>query len=851
MRCKTYNNDMKKLTLILLILFSAFSLRAEVGESCGNPIPVDMEYSGSFPAGEYWFTATTDALPLTIYYYPEDTTVGAPEVWIDLTCTSGVYEDTLVAKMVQTAGQYHLSFPMREVPDKQYDENGQLYYSIVYDRNYRDMLYNQGVTYSIPAYVRLVNPTQASVDIVSTSVNARCREYVNTLGLNTSLRVVPADSVYVHLWPLGEWINKTYRITWQGEGNMEFVDGKDCLLSHYSRVYQNYNLIDDTLTVRPRLASDWIKDIYQTDFYVRLFAQNEGVLKIEEFQEVSRLIEVIIGGVSAAIDHDALTITVVLPAGTTKAQIIKAVKNAEIHYEAYNGEKPAINNTANKLTFGDKTYKISATVAPSAGNSDATLSSITVDGYPLDGFLASTLEYTDVEVTTTVPVVEAQPTVLTSSVKITPASSLPGTATIVVTAEAGNTQTYTLHLIAGRSRDASLASLTIDGKPFPLTEGETSYRTAVTKLPVVEATATDPAATVLVEQAKGVPGFAQVRVTAEAGNVQNYTFSFVMDSRFEPCLEATPSLTLGEPVALSVSQPDAVYNIPVKDWAEQHIRFSWDADADLMVYAGTSCFFDPTNPDETLLDSFLLAIPKGETSRHFDFRPADLRDLAHRSLDGTLYLRFRILRDGNLTLTEWTENCLTQSVLLDLPSRNTIVADARGKYKIYLPDWKNKMVQLKWEGISDVTMFVADDCNFYLTPDNIHVLQPSPFSFAAGKDSLTITPEITSLWNYSADGGFVYVRFVNDVEGVLSLMDITEHSGETALIDQDADSWYCYRLDAGWQVVAKQPVKLTVYTLTGTLLQTICLQPDVPVLLSLPQGVFVLRTMDEVKKLIN
>lgn len=842
---------MKKLTLILLILFSAFSLRAEVGESCENAIPVDVEYSGSFPAGEYWFTATTASLPLTIYYYPEDTTVGAPEVWIDLTCTPGVYEDTLVAKMLQTADQYHLSFPMREVPDKQYDENNQLYYSIVYDRNYRDMLYNQGVTYSIPAYVRLVNPTQASIDIVSTSVNARCREYVNTLGLNTSLRVVPADSVYVHLWPLGEWINKTYRITWAGEGAMEFVDGKDCMLSHYSRVYQNYSLADDTLVVRSRLTSDWIKDIYQTDLYVRLFAENEGVLKIEEFQEISRLIEVVIGGVSAAIDHEALTITAVLPAGTKKAQIVKDVKAADIRYEAYNGEKPVINNTATKLTFGDKTYTISATAAPAEGNIDATLRSISVDGNPLPDFLAATLAYNDVEVTTENPVVTAEPNSAAASVAVTQASSLPGTATIVVTAEAGNTQTYTLHLIAGRSRDASLASLTIDGKPFPLVEGETSYRTTVTKLPVVEASATDPAAIVLIEQAKGVPGFAQVRVTAEAGNVQNYTFSFVMDPRFEPCLEATPSLSLNTPATLTLSQPDAVYNIPVKDWTEQHIRFSWDAGADLMVYAGTSCFFDPANPDETLLDSFLVAIPKGETVRHFDLRPADLKDLAHRSLDGTLYLRFRIPQDGNLTLTEWTENCLTQSVLLDLPSENTIVADAREKYKIYLPDWKDKTVQVKWVGTTDATMFVADDCNFYLTADNIHVLQPSPFDFAAGKDSVTIAPDVTALWNYSADNGFVYVRFVNNMEGMLSLTDRTKHDGETALADPDNEDWYCYQLDGGWQVVAKQPVQLAVYTLTGTLVQTLFLQPDVPAMLSLPQGMYVLRTAKGVKKLIN
>lgn len=841
---------MKRLTFILLTLIAAVTLRAEIGESCENAIPVDVEYSGSFAAGEYWFTANTDALPLTIYYYPEDTTADAPEIWIDLTCTPGVYSDSLVAKMLQVADQYNLSFPMREIPDKQYDENGQLYYIIVYDRNYRDMLYNQGVTYSIPAYVRLVNTTQASVDIVSTSVNARCRDYVNTLGLNTSLRVLPADSVYVHLWPLGEWIKKTYRITWNG-GTMALVDGKDCQLTHYSRVYRQYDMPDDTITVRPRLTSQWINDIYQTEFYVRLYPQTEGVLKIEEFQEISRLLEVIIGGVPAAIDHDALTITAVLPAGTKKAAIMKAVKAADIRYEAYNGETPRFNNTATILYFGEKEYSVHTSAAPEQGSVDATLKSITIDGEPLENFLSATLNYTDVEVTSTSPVVAAEATNTTSSnVSITQVSSVPGTATIVVTAEAGNTQTYTIHFIAGRSKDTSLSSLTVDGKPFTLVAGETSYRTTVTKLPKVNATPSDPAATVFIEQPKGVPGFAQVRVTAEAGNIANYTFYFVMDPRFEPCLAETPTLALNTPVALSTAQPDAVYNIPVKDWTDQHIRFSFDGNTDLQVYIGTSCFFDPLNPDETLLDSFCVAVPKGEDTRHFDFLPSVLKDLSHRSLDGTLYLRFRILGDGNLTLTDWTETCLTQSNLLDIPSTHSIAVDSRAKYKIYLPDWNNKNIQIKWQGTSNATMFVADDCNFYLTADNIHVLQPSPFYLAAGEDSLTVSPDVTALWNYSADNNFVYVRFINNMQGTLSITDLSPHSDETALTNANHGNWYCYRQNGLWQVLAQQTMPLTIYTVTGALVETLSLQAGIPLTLSLPQGVYLLKTSEGVKKLI-
>ena len=233
---------MKKLILLTFGLMLTNLLFAYEGDKCLNAIEVESEYSGTFAEGEYWFTSTTSFLPLTIYYYPEDTTTQAPEIWIDLTCTPGVYEDSLVAKMLLSADQYGLSFPMKEIPEKEYDSKGRMFYRITYDKNYRDMLYNQGVTYAIPAYVRVINYGQASVDIVSTSINAQCREYVNTLGLNTSLRVAPEDSVYVHLWPIGEWINKKYKVTGSGEGKLDFFAGKDCLIERDIRVLHQYEL---------------------------------------------------------------------------------------------------------------------------------------------------------------------------------------------------------------------------------------------------------------------------------------------------------------------------------------------------------------------------------------------------------------------------------------------------------------------------------------------------------------------------------------------------------------------------------------------------------------------------------
>ena len=844
---------MKKLTLLLLGLTLCSALWAYEGESCTKAIEVEAEYSGTFAEGEYWFTSTTSFLPLTIYYYPEDTTTQAPEIWIDLTCTPGVYEDSLVAKMLLSADQYGLSFPMKEVPEKEYDSKGRMFYRITYDKNYRDMLYNQGVTYAIPAYVRVVNHGQAAVDIVSTSINAQCREYVNTLGLNTSLRVAPEDSVYVHLWPIGEWINKKYKVTWSGEGKLDFFAGKDCLIERDIRVLHQYELSHDTITMTETRTSNWIKDIYQTELYVRLYAEKEGVLKIEEYQEISLLKEVILTynnqSFYAMIDHENLLITAQFPQGATLANMITAWRDAKFIYDAYNNEKPVVNVIKATLTFGDKTYTLKNVALSATGNVDASLKSITVDGIALEGFLPQTAVYRDVEVTSTTPVVAATANAATSTVEITQVTEVPGTATITVTAEAGNTQTYTLYIIAGRSKDASLKEVTIDGKAFTLKEGEVSYRTQVSKLPIVNAVANDTKATVEIEQAKGVPGFAQVRVTAEAGNVETYTFNFVMDPRFEVCLGSTPTLELDKSVTLTPAEADAVMNVPVKQWTEKYVRFVWSGENDLMVYVGTSCFFDPKNPDETLIDSMRVFRPKGEDITHYDLRPDDLKELAKRSLDGTLYVRFSIPTEGQLSLTEWVENCHTESKFIDLNTTTEIPANARLKYKIYIPDWMSQDVKLTWTGDAAATVYIADACDFYLTEDNIHVLDPSPYTFAAGEDSTWVVKNTSILWSYYADNQYVFIRVVNQLPGTLTVTPKIKPSTQLQNTQATTLSWS--KTEQGVRLHSTKDQTVNILTLTGVCVKEINLLPWHPEYINLPKGVYIVRCEDGAMKLTN
>ena len=184
------------------------------------------------------------------------------------------------------------------------------------------------------------------------------------------------------------------------------------------------------------------------------------------------------------------------------------------------------------------TYTVHFMVASSA-SSDASLSDIMVDGTSIADFDAATMSY-DVELaagTTAVPAVTATATDANATVEVTDATGLPGSATILVTAEDGETtNTYTVNftIASGGSSDATLSDIKVDGTSIDGFDAATvTYNielpAGTTAVPVVTATATDVNATFEVTDATELPGSATILVTAEDGTSERtYTVNFTV-----------------------------------------------------------------------------------------------------------------------------------------------------------------------------------------------------------------------------------------------------------------------------------------------------------------------------------
>ncbi len=166
-------------------------------------------------------------------------------------------------------------------------------------------------------------------------------------------------------------------------------------------------------------------------------------------------------------------------------------------------------------------------------SSDATLSDLTVNGTTVEGFDPYVYHYTmAIPEGDPLPITGATPNDSAATVNITQTPAVPGTSTVLVTAEDGVTQhTYTIdfHVLG---TDATLADLTVNGTTIPGFDPNIfEYDYTVPNgdpIPVVGATPSDTNATMVITQATSLPGTATVLVTAEDTITTNlYTVNFL------------------------------------------------------------------------------------------------------------------------------------------------------------------------------------------------------------------------------------------------------------------------------------------------------------------------------------
>jgi len=197
----------------------------------------------------------------------------------------------------------------------------------------------------------------------------------------------------------------------------------------------------------------WIGSVYEFNIYSgQMDAQTVAMRSInfplEDETSDATLSDLTVDGVTiSGFASYKLNYSVILSAGDPIPAVAVTPKNPNASAVVTPAtELPGTTTIVVTAEDGTTTVTYSVNFNTAASN-DATLSDLTVDGTTVNGFDPAVYSYTVTLPygTTTVPTVAATATHAAANVVVTPAASLPGTTTVVVTAEDGTTKkTYSV-----------------------------------------------------------------------------------------------------------------------------------------------------------------------------------------------------------------------------------------------------------------------------------------------------------------------------------------------------------------------------------------------------------------------
>ena len=244
-----------------------------------------------------------------------------------------------------------------------------------------------------------------------------------------------------------------------------------------------------------------------------------------------------------------------------------------------------------------------------------------------------------------------------------------------------------------------------------------------------------------------------------------------------PCVQTTSRVDLGDTIQLK-ARTTISYRVDYNTWCNNNVTIKWSAKNKMKLAVADTCAgftFDDTDPhvlqyklyensSSKQLDSIVIT---GETIRTWADRVDE---------DGFLYLRCNANIAGSLIISyepdptiqpeEPTSPCVEASLLINSGDQLTLNLDSAFTiYRIEYAAWKDKGISFSWTGTTDLHTFVAETCEFAVAPHNryVHVYVP-----VQGENTLD-TAAMAELAAYVDEDGFLYIRFLTENEGVLTV----------------------------------------------------------------------------------
>lgn len=214
---------------VLMLASTTLFAQEPDGLTCENAIPVDTSYVGSVPAaGTYYYSASTYDLPMTCYFYPETPVEKAPKVYVDFTCTPGVYDDPNIVELLKAGTGWGIGLPLILTFTDEYDQDYNKYYSLTIGESYRELMAMYNITYNVEAIVTLEAPCAGEVRLAPDTLFKACVE--NSVWLNMPDTIVTGiqHDGDTYVLPFADWKNDSIQFRWTGSTPATVWIGETC-----------------------------------------------------------------------------------------------------------------------------------------------------------------------------------------------------------------------------------------------------------------------------------------------------------------------------------------------------------------------------------------------------------------------------------------------------------------------------------------------------------------------------------------------------------------------------------------------------------------------------------------------
>ena len=243
------------------------------------------------------------------------------------------------------------------------------------------------------------------------------------------------------------------------------------------------------------------------------------------------------------------------------------------------------------------------------------------------------------------------------------------------------------------------------------------------------------------------------------------------------CAENSNELYLNQMVSLQLNSPSTAWRVNIEEWAQQDVQLFWRGNGSIKIYLGDTCKgYTPSQTNQHVKYYSEVTVKTNGSRDTLTITKAELENLIqYADADGYLYFRFNNRNTGNLeVLAEVVEPviptspCAVNSIELKANNQLTLNLDsAFTVYRINYNDWVNNGITLTWNGTEPLHTFVAETCEFAVTPYNkfVHTYVSVPAEGVAVLD----TAKLAEMATYVDEDGYLYIRFLTEKEGTLEV----------------------------------------------------------------------------------